>query len=221
MPQVNQDYNKIFYNIVNGKIVNKVKEDTPNAVKRENKKGDIVYELVWDSLDGIIAKLEFKDHQEYGKSLVITIDEDGVLSQLQLSCNSKYFHSFVARIKACDLSANIKIVPFSFDDKEKKKRDGTPKVNTGITLYQDDNKIEPNITKENPLKDAPEFPKNTSDKIAMTTYNVNMEKCQVAYINEIVIDYTLPTTEETNKDNSSIEFQDFDENTLGDDEVPF
>lgn len=227
MPQINNNSNKIFYNIVDGKIVNKCNPDSPNAVKRENKKGVEIYEQVWDELNGVIVGLTFNDHVEYGKSLMIDVNENGVVGSLQLSCNSNYFKSFVNRIKAIDNSQVVLIASYSFPDKIKKKRDGSPKIISGINMFQNGTKVLPVITKENPLPNSPTFPEDTSDKVAMVTYNVEMEKLQVEYINTIQLNtpdnLKVKTQSEVTQDESHQDFEDFPEDdiTASEDEDPF
>ena len=177
MPQVNNN-NKKFYNIIGGKISRKVDANAPGAVSRVNKKNETVYELQYDSMDGFICNIEHKE-SDFGIQLIIDIDEDGDVGQLQIPLDSKYSSTFIARLGALDPVKKTRFLPYDFKDKDNGKR------KMGLALYQGGNKIQPNITKDNPYPNQPQFPSNTKDEIAMATYNVSMRGIQINHLNTL------------------------------------
>ena len=64
--------NKTFVNLFNGDMTIRAKNDTPGAVSRTNKKGNVVWELRFNTLTGILVGISKKDVPEAG--LVWEID---------------------------------------------------------------------------------------------------------------------------------------------------
>lgn len=71
----NSAVNSKILTIVEGSFRLKVADFTHGAVKRVNKKGDEVNELVFSNLNGYIKDISFED-TEYGKKVNILIDAD-------------------------------------------------------------------------------------------------------------------------------------------------
>ncbi len=142
--QSTQNDGTIYLTIVGGNIHQKVKQDTPGAAERINKKGDTVYELVHkNGITGYIEKLEI-EKGDYGKQLNIRIYDDTDRFQLSVPVESKYFDSFCAKIGNADFSKDITIRPFSFEPKENARKlpDGTIAKVTGMYLAHGETKID-------------------------------------------------------------------------------
>lgn len=200
-----------IYNIIGGKINQKVNESTPGAIKRKNKNNVDVWEIRWDSLNGIIKSFTYKDSDQYGRSILVGIDEgDGAICNLSMSIDSKYYHTFVKRIEVIDLSVNVLLKPYDYDDKQGKRR-------VGVVMYQSGNKIKPKYDKDNPMGNVEPFPSdNTNDKVRMAAYEVSLEKAEELIINGIkLVSSDLPESK------PNIEFKDFDDDDTVDDTVPF
>jgi len=149
----------IFSVLADGKFHHTVTEETPGAVKREwessdGQKSGVKWELLAQSITGLIANLGVYDG-DYGKSILITFagenkatgdtltdmaNDDSVV--VSLSAQSNFGEDFLKKLPNIDIDKPVKLVPYSFeDDKGKKKR--------GVTVYQDDVKLQSAYHKEN------------------------------------------------------------------------
>lgn len=128
-----------------GKFHQTVDEGTEGAVVRTYKdKSEVEHtktELVFTDVTGIITKVSFEDG-EFGKSLQIEIDGDGIIS---VGTASNFGEDLMKKLPAIDLKQEVKIAPYSFkDDKGKTRR--------GVTVYQNDAKVE-NYYKDSTTKE--------------------------------------------------------------------
>lgn len=124
-----------FINVSLGKLRIRCDENNPKAVKRIiEKTGEPVYELVYNSLKGIVTKILFKEHEKYGRSIAVTVkdnDEDYVVN---ISESSKYFTCFASLFPKTVLGSPIVISPYKMA-----RADG--KFTLGLTIKQDGEKI--------------------------------------------------------------------------------
>ena len=131
-----------YWGISYGKIRKRTTEDDPNAVKRtvENDDGTkkVVYELVNKGLSGIIEGVEIRKGN-FGSQLYIEISDGIDRFFLQVGWETPYSRTFLERLPGVDITKEVSIIPYSFEDKSNKR--------SGITLYQDGVKI-PNYYKE-------------------------------------------------------------------------
>lgn len=121
--------------LADGKFHQTVPEGTEGAVVREYEDKDDVKktktELVFDEVSGVITKIAFKDG-DYGKMLELEIDNEGIVS---IGTASNFGEDLMKKLPNVKLSEVVKLVPYSFEtDKGKTKK--------GITVYQNDKKIE-------------------------------------------------------------------------------
>lgn len=135
MQTVTNENNKKFLTVLaDGKFHQSVPEGTEGAIVRTYEDKDGVEktktELVFDEVIGKITKMSFEDG-DFGKNLQLEIDADGVIS---LSTASNFGEDMMKKLPAIDLSKEVKLVPYSFEDGGKSKK--------GITVYQDDVKID-------------------------------------------------------------------------------
>lgn len=121
--------------LADGKFHQTVAEGTPGSVKREyeDKQGGkhSKIELVFDEASGIISKISFNEN-DYGKSLNVELDGDGIIS---LNVESNFADDFMKKLPNVDLSKKVTLSPYAFEDDNKNNR-------RGVTIYQDGNKIE-------------------------------------------------------------------------------
>ena len=108
-------------------------ESTEGAVKREYKTKEGVegfkWELVYDSLSGVINGLEFRD-TDYGHKLNITAD-DIVLS---MGLKTNYAEDLMKKLPLINLGVEVRLIPFNF-----KGTNG--KMCKGFSVQQDGEKI--------------------------------------------------------------------------------
>lgn len=129
------DGRKYITVLADGKFHQTVPEGTPGAVTRTYEdKNDVEQtkvELVFDEASGFISKLSFKDG-DYGKSLEVEIDGDGVVS---LGADSSFGEDFMKKLPSVNLSEPVKLAPYSFTADNGKLR-------KGMSIYQGDVKVE-------------------------------------------------------------------------------
>lgn len=126
---------KLFITVLaDGKFHQTVAEGTEGAVVRtyEDKEGveKQKTELIHDSVSGIITGIAFEDG-EYGTSLHITLDNEGIIS---MGTASSFGEDFMKKLPNIDLKKEVKLAPYAFEAEGKNRK--------GVTVYQDNEKIE-------------------------------------------------------------------------------
>lgn len=139
----------VFLRIAEGKIVETVTPDHPNAVKRINKNGKEVHERIDDFVEGVITFMK-PDKREYNgeeiNELKVWIQDDSDTYILSMKDGSRYWSSFAMRLPNLDLKKPVRFKPHSFTDKT------TGDHVVGMNLFQAGEKVQPRFTKENPGK---------------------------------------------------------------------
>lgn len=129
----------IYLNIVKGKIAETVTAETPGAVKRKLEKGpktgQDTYELLCDSLSGMIDSIGVEMHAEYGQQLRIRIKDADETFLLTIPVESKFFDHFCLKIQSANFKEPITIAPYSFIPK------GESKNRSGLNLLQNSVKL--------------------------------------------------------------------------------
>ena len=125
-----------YLTIISGKLSQKVQEGTQWAVKREyevdGNKGE-KWELQYKNLSGFITELSFKQ-SDYWEMFSVKIEKDWEADLLTMNTNSRYFSDFGRKLKNIDLSKEVCLNPYDFEDNWKQKR--------GLSITQEWNKIE-------------------------------------------------------------------------------
>lgn len=134
-----------YLSIADGKIVRNHKEAKSGVtVSRVTKTGKTVHEEKFDSITGRIVGLKTHEN-DFGKQWHITFTDGEESYIITMPYSSRYSTSFLKALPNVDLTKDVKLMPWSMDD----KNDASKKV-TGITMWQDGEKILPAFTKENP-----------------------------------------------------------------------
>ncbi len=120
---------KTFMTIINGKWAEKVDKEIEGAVERKNKKEEIVHELLYNDVSGIITSMVI-EKKEFGKQLNVVIDDVGEAFTLSIPVESRYFDAFVNKIACADFKKPVRIAPFSFTP------NGETKPKSGMNIYQ-------------------------------------------------------------------------------------
>lgn len=114
-----------------------VPEGTEGAVKREYETSDekkgVKHEIVYTELEGLIKGVKFFEG-DFGKLLQIAFSGEPLII-LSVSTESSYGEDLMKKLPNIDITKEVKLVPYSFEDLKGKKR-------KGVTVYQDGNKIE-------------------------------------------------------------------------------
>lgn len=144
--------NATWCRIAGGKVVRTATDSTPGAVKVEKKKegqgtGEFRWELHDDTVRGRIIGLRIQE-QTFGgevmRQLVVTLSYVGHRVNVTLKEGDRYWRAFMLRLPNVDLLREVSLCPFDFKDKE------TQKPIIGMNIMQDEVKILPVFTKDNP-----------------------------------------------------------------------
>ena len=163
-----------------GSLRVKCDESTEGAKKREYELADgtknTVYELVYDSLTGLITSLEIEEGQ-FGEQMRLTISDNGEEIIVTTGASSNFADDMMKKLPNLDLSKSVELKPYAFTDDKGKSR-------KGVSFYQDDKKID--------KFDFEEMPKLPEDAVA--TFKKKDWKKYFEGVNEFLIDYTLNVT---------------------------
>ncbi|PUZ21784.1 hypothetical protein DCC81_24665 [Chitinophaga parva] len=103
----------------NGKIAQRVTENTPGAVSRTLESGKVIHQMEYDYIEGRITGMNFYEHKEFGNFLNVIIDDEFVL---QLKSSSRYFYSFCYALPNIDLTKDVRLNPWRKQDGDKVKQ---------------------------------------------------------------------------------------------------
>jgi len=118
--------NRDHYNyltVANGRLVEKVNEDTPGAIKRMNKNDKVVYERFYDEMEGILINVK-KRTSEFGDQLDLTILSDDEKVILSLGLEGKNAHDFFCQLPNMIPGEEYIFSPWSMNGDEDTKRTG-------------------------------------------------------------------------------------------------
>ena len=138
-----------FLSISDGKIVRRHETEVKGkTVSRVNKLGKTVHEEKFDDIEGIIAGLRLKPDtsgQSYGDQYTLIIKDGNDTYNINMQQDSRHATSFLKCLPNVDLKKPIRLMPWSMQD----KNNATKNI-TGITMWQEGQKIAPAYTKESP-----------------------------------------------------------------------
>jgi hypothetical protein len=116
--------NAIFLNIADGKIIrrfqNPTKDSRERALTKGPNAGKIVHEEVYSFVEGLITDIQTKD-SDYGKSWLVTIEDEKEKYVLQMDYSSGYSSAFLKALPNVDLSQKVKLSPKMTVEGDKKK----------------------------------------------------------------------------------------------------
>lgn len=170
--------------LADGKFHQTVPEGTEGAVVREYEDKEGVKqsktELVFDEVSGVITKISFEEG-DYGKSLILEIDGDGVVS---LNTTSNFGEDVMKKLPNVNLSQSIRLVPYSFEEAGKSRK--------GITIYQNDEKVQNHYYDTDAKKVSngmPEFSGDKNDKDDWKIYFMQVRKFLISETEKLAIDF--------------------------------
>ena len=136
--------NTTYLSVADGNLVRQHKQANDRTSERLTKTGKLVFE---ERFKDLTAKLDGIDTREndYGKQCQLKFQDQGDFYIVSLPYSSRYASSFLKALPNLDLSKEVRFMPWAMKD----KNDATKTI-TGITLYQDGEKIAPYYTKEDP-----------------------------------------------------------------------
>jgi len=109
-----------YYNISNGKVCRQFNSPTDTSKERVNKTGKTVHEEFFDFMEGRIVDIDTKD-SEYGKSWLVTLEDEDGRYILQMPYSSGYSSAFLKTLPNVDLTEPVKLVPKLTIEGDKKK----------------------------------------------------------------------------------------------------
>ena len=121
----------------------RVPEGHPGSVIRVKADGGAISELLFDDITGIINSVELKVGGPYGNQYLIEVEDESGVVILQINQESRYADTFIARLPNVNPLRPVRITAYSFTP-----TDGTKKE--GINIFQDDHKLNPKFTKDEP-----------------------------------------------------------------------
>lgn len=178
--------NKVFINIVAGKFAKKVTDAHPNAVSRVNKKGETVYEEMYETLSGEIKDFSVEDIELGGNKkiriFVIQIRVGGTTYVVNLPWDSRITERIVWLLPMFYDKGKIMMKPFDFND------NATGKRRVGCSIYLQDDTGLYNVKlvtdKGWSPKGWPKFPDDWTDQDTMKEYQLAKQKCMKAMVKE-------------------------------------
>lgn len=152
--------NAIFLNIADGKIIRRFQNKTDNTKERTLSKGPnagkIVHEESYSFVEGLITDIQTKE-SEYGKSWLVTLEDDGEKYVLQMDYSSGYSSAFLKALPNVDLKSKVKISPKMTVEGDKKK--------TTLFINQHGAAAKHFFTKDNPNGLPPMVQKKVKGKL--------------------------------------------------------
>lgn len=136
--------NTIYLSVADGNLVRQHKEANQHTTQRITKTGKVVHEEFFKELTGKLTNISTREN-DYGKQWQLTFVDDEATFIVSIGYSSRYAASFLKALPNINLNKEFRLMPWAMKD----KTDPTKTI-TGITLYQNDVKIAPYYTKDNP-----------------------------------------------------------------------
>ncbi len=136
--------NTTYLSVADGNLVRQHKQANAQTTERITKTGKLVFEERFKDLTAKLDGISTREN-DYGKQWQLRFQDGGDYYVISLPYSSRYASSFLKVLPNLDLSKEVRFMPWAMKD----KLDATKTI-TGITLYQDGEKLAPYYTKEDP-----------------------------------------------------------------------
>jgi hypothetical protein len=136
--------NTTYLSVADGNLVRQHKQATERTTERLTKTGKLVFEERFKDLTAKLENITTRTN-EYGTQWQLEFTDGDATYIVSLPYSSRYSSSFLKALPNVDVSKELRFMPWAMKDKQ----DATKTI-TGVTLYQDGEKIAPAYTKENP-----------------------------------------------------------------------
>jgi hypothetical protein len=114
-----------YFRVAYGAIRRKCQEGEVDAESRTTKDGEVVWEKVWPSLTGTLIGITHEEHQEYGRSWRLHVQDGAELYTLQIQEDSRYGNDLLKKIPLLKIGTPYTFTPYDFTPKgEDKKKVG-------------------------------------------------------------------------------------------------
>ena len=146
MALLNKGSKGIYLSIQSGKIAHRQSEATATSKQRTLESGKVIHEELYDSLEGVITNITFRDG-DYGQQLIVTIDNDGDVANLQMPLSSNVSGCFLKVLPNVNPTQVVKLTP-KMEEKDGKRK-------TSLFINQNGQAVKWYWTKDNPGKLPP------------------------------------------------------------------
>jgi len=127
-----------YYAVSNGKVVKsfgkKAPENMEGVIKRTNKNGDTVYEIISDYIRGYIVAMSIQappdEHPDWSEQMEITLSAGAGKAILKIPFDSAYGRGFLNSCEGIDLNHEVELEPYKYFSKNKGKDV------MGLNIYQ-------------------------------------------------------------------------------------
>lgn len=203
--------NIIYLSVVGGELRQRVQEGTEGCLTRTTKEGKTVYEKTYGGLIGIVTdvKVQYNDVIK-AEELMVNLEDVGEKYVIRFNFNTDFAQNFIDKLPNIPHGRHIYIDPYSFDDKEKKDKDGNPKKIKGITIKVDNDKgeaITRFFTRKEPngfpmLQDGIDF-KDPKNKKVISNWKIDTDDFRRSVVenNRVRFASFVPSKQENLEDN--------------------
>ena len=136
--------NTIYLSVADGNLVRQHKNPNEHTVERITKTGKVVYEEFFKDITAFLRNITTREN-EYGRQWQLHFNDGTSDYIISIQYSSRYASSFLKCLPNIAIGTELKLMPWAMKD----KIDPTKTI-TGITVYQNGNKILPYYTKETP-----------------------------------------------------------------------
>ena len=136
--------NLTYLSVSDGNIVRQHKTANDRTTERVTKTGKLVFEERFKDLTGFITNVNTREN-DYGKQWQLTFTDGPDTYIVSMPFSSRYASSFLKAVPNIDATKPLRFMPWAMKDKN-----DVSKTVTGVTMYQDGNKIAPAFTRDEP-----------------------------------------------------------------------
>uniref|UniRef100_A0A6M3LYG3 Uncharacterized protein n=1 Tax=viral metagenome TaxID=1070528 RepID=A0A6M3LYG3_9ZZZZ len=119
---LNKSGQRTYVTIGFGKIRQKCKPDHPETVERKLQSGDPTYAIEYNSIDGILDNIYFKDDPKYGRSWNLLITSGNENFSVQVKEQTRYANDLLKCIPNLHKGKFYTFTPYDFEQNGKKKK---------------------------------------------------------------------------------------------------
>lgn len=136
--------NLTYLSVSDGNLTRQHKQANDRTTERVTKTGKLVFEERFKDLTGIITNVNTREN-DYGKQWQLTFADGGDTYIVSMPYSSRYASSFLKALPNINVAQPLRFMPWAMKDKN-----DVSKTITGITMYQNDTKIAPAYTRDEP-----------------------------------------------------------------------
>ena len=188
----------IYLSIQSGKIAQRITEPSSTSSSRTLESGKVIHEELYDTLEGKITGIQFKDG-EYGTQLIISLVNEEDVAHLQMPLSSSPASGFLKALPNVNPDDLVRFKP-KMEEKDGKRK-------TSLFLSQNGKGVKWYWTKDNPG----ELP--SMKKIKVKGKETWDDSDQIDYLKAYVTDTFLPKIGKSKTDNTPAVETDDDDTT--------